>query len=91
MTTKPATDAEMLEMALRASTKVVGVMAPPDWEERIAALEAALATARADALEEAAKVADEYAAGAWSAGVGDYAEAAEYLAAQIRALKEPTP
>ena len=56
------------------------------------AIRAAAATARADALEEAAKVADEYASMNWAtADGGDYAEAADYLALAIRALKEKTP
>jgi hypothetical protein len=91
MTTKPATDAEMMEMALRASTKVVGVMAPPDWEDRITALKAALATARADALEEVAKVvADEMVRCRVDAPIY-LRTVAHRLDTAIRALKEPTP
>jgi hypothetical protein len=98
MTTKPATDAEMLEIAMRASTTLVGVMAPPDWEDRITALETALetalATARNDALEEAAMRIDPAHTECCDHAACDRGECCgNFITARaaIRALKEKTP
>jgi len=98
MTTKPATDAQV--EALREYAECGGSAYCSDTLSLIARLdaaEAALATARADALEEAAKVCEAH---SWSRDISWWmaitkkevaATSALECAAAIRALKEKTP